>query len=49
MWQLQFFEFEVLDMNHEIFIEVRDKDMMGSEMIGNAKVPMNFFAIAQGR
>lgn len=44
VWTLQFFEFEVIDMNHEVHIEVRDRDMIGSEMIGHAKVPMHFFA-----
>lgn len=31
-------------MNHMIHIEVRDKDMMGSDMIGHCEVPMAFFA-----
>jgi hypothetical protein len=44
VWTLQFFEFEVIDMNHEVHIEVRDKDMIGSQMIGHARVPMHFFA-----
>lgn len=44
VWTLQFFEFEVLDLNHEIHIEVRDKDMIASQMIGHAMVPMGFFA-----
>lgn len=48
VWTLQFFEFECLDMNHEIHIEVRDKDMIGSDMIGHAMVPMHFFAKVGG-
>lgn len=48
MWEFQNFDFEVLDMNHEIHIEVRDKDMIGSEMIGHARVPMVLFAKVGG-
>ena len=44
VWELQFFNFEVIDMNHMIEIEVRDKDMIGSQMIGHARVPMVKFA-----
>lgn len=48
VWTLQFFEYEVIDMNHEVHIEVRDKDMIGSEMIGHARVPMALFARVGG-
>lgn len=36
VWMMQHFDWEVLDMNHMIDIEVRDKDMVGSEMLGHA-------------
>ena len=29
-WTLQFFEWELYNLDHELFIEVRDKDMIGS-------------------
>jgi len=48
VWELQFFNFEVIDMNHMIEIEVRDKDMIGSQMIGHARVPMATFARVGG-
>ena len=48
VWTFQFFDFEVLDMNHMIDIEVKDKDMVGSEMIGHAQVPMSFLAKVGG-
>jgi len=33
-----------MDMMHEVIIEVRDKDeMIGSEPIAHARVPLNFF------
>jgi hypothetical protein len=48
VWMMQHFDWEVLDMNHMIDIEVRDKDMVGSEMIGHAQVPMHFFAKVGG-
>jgi len=43
IWTLQFFEFEILDLNHEVYIEIRDKDMIGSDMIGHLRVPARFF------
>lgn len=33
----------VLDVLHEVEIIVLDKDMVGAEMIGHAKCPLNFF------
>jgi hypothetical protein len=48
MWQMQFFEWEVLDMNHMIDITVRDRDQVGSEMVGHCQVPMSFFARVGG-
>lgn len=33
-WLMQFFEWEVLDLNHELFVEVRDKEMFGSAYLG---------------
>ena len=35
-------------MEHEVHIEVRDKDMIGSEMIGHCRVPVRFFAKVGG-
>jgi hypothetical protein len=48
VWTLQFFNFEVIDMNHMIEIIVKDKDMMGSEILGRAEVPMGFLAKPMG-
>jgi|LauGreDrversion4_2_1035121.scaffolds.fasta_scaffold233679_1 hypothetical protein len=36
-------EHVVLDVLHEVEIIVLDKDMVGAEMIGHAKCPLNFF------
>jgi hypothetical protein len=36
-------------MEHELYIEVRDKDPYVTEMIGHATVRVNFFAIPGGR
>jgi hypothetical protein len=47
-WTMQFFNFEVIDMNHMIEIEVRDKDMIGSQMIGHARIPMARLARVEG-
>lgn len=33
----------VMDPAREVHIEVRDKEMFGSDMIGHATVPLNFF------
>jgi hypothetical protein len=41
-------EIPVLDAMHEVLIEVRDKDMIGSEMIGFAKCRLNLFCIPGG-
>lgn len=48
VWTLQFFEFEVIDMNHIIEIIVKDRNMQGNEMIGHAEVPMGFLAKPMG-
>lgn len=36
-------EHVVMNPMHEVHIEVRDKDMIGSDMIGHAMVPLQFF------
>lgn len=43
-WIMQFFEWELFDLNHELFIEVRDKDMIGSQFLGQARIPIGRFA-----
>lgn len=41
-------EHAVLSLNHEVYIEVRDRDPMITEMIGSARVPLRFFCIPAG-
>lgn len=48
-WTLQFMDFEVMNMEHEIYIEVRDRDPMRTEMIGHVTTRVNFFAVPGGR
>lgn len=48
-WFEQFFDFEVSNLEHELYLEVRDKDPYVTEMIGYATVRVNFFAVAGGR
>merc|ERR1712127_188368 len=43
IWTLQFFEFELFDLNEEVYIEIGDKDMVGSDMIGHVRRPGRFF------
>ena len=42
-WGPMRLEHMVLDVLHECEIMVLDKDMIGADMIGHAKVPLNFF------
>ena len=42
-------DIEVRNMEHEIYIEVRDQDPMCTEMIGHATTRLNFFAVPGGR
>jgi len=48
-WELQFFDFEVTNMEQEIYIEVRDRDPLITEMIGCANLKVGFFAAPGGR
>lgn len=41
-------EHAVMDVMQEVYIEVRDKEMFGSDMIGHARVPLNFFCRPEG-
>jgi len=36
-------EIPVFDVMHEVYIEVRDRDPLISEMVGQARVPLSFF------
>lgn len=42
-------DIEVLDREHEIYIEVRDQDPMRTEMLGHVTTKVGFFAIPGGR
>jgi hypothetical protein len=44
-WEHSFFDFEVANLEHEILIEVRDKDLMRTEPIGAATLRVGFFAV----
>ena len=48
-WVMQFMEIPVFNLLEEVVIEVRDKDMIGSEAIGRAKLRLDFFAMGAGR
>lgn len=49
-WTLQFMDIEVMNMEHEILIEVRDRDnMMMTEPIGHVTIKVGFFAVPGGR
>jgi|LauGreDrversion4_2_1035121.scaffolds.fasta_scaffold2210298_1 hypothetical protein len=48
-WTLQFMDIEVLNMEHEIYIEVRDNDPYRTEMLGHVTTRINFFAVPGGR
>ena len=48
-WTLQFMDIEVMNMEHEILIEVRDRDPMMTEPIGHVTTRVNFFAVPGGR
>jgi hypothetical protein len=39
----------VSNLEHELYVEVRDKDPYVTEMIGYATVRVNFFAVAGER
>lgn len=47
-WEFQFMEHQVLSLDHEVYIEVRDRDPMITEMIGSARVPLRFFCVPTG-
>jgi hypothetical protein len=48
-WEFQHMDIEVRNMEHEIYIEVRDRDPLRSEMIGHVTTRVNFFAVPGGR
>ena len=48
-WTLQFMDIEVINMEHEIYIEVRDNDPFRTEMLGHVTTRINFFAVPGGR
>lgn len=37
-----------MNLDHELLIEVRDKDMIGSQFLGQARVPIGRFAVERG-
>lgn len=37
-----------MSLDHEVYIEVRDRDPMITEMIGSARVPLRFFCVPTG-
>jgi hypothetical protein len=47
-WRMQFMEIPVLDVLHEVYIEVRDEKMLATEMIGCSRVKLNMFCIPGG-
>ena len=42
-------DIEVMNMEHEIYIEVRDNDPFRTEMLGHVTTRINFFAVPGGR
>ena len=44
MMPQQHIEWELFNLDHELLIEVRDKDMIGSAFLGQARVPVGRFA-----
>ena len=47
-WEHQHMEIDVKHLKQELTIEVRDKDILGSEPIGTAVVSISFFARPEG-
>lgn len=48
-WVFQFMDIEVLDMEHEIYIEVRDIKPYVTEPLGYVTTRVDFFAVPGGR
>ena len=48
-WTFQFMDIEILNMEHEIYIEVRDQDPLRTEMLGHVTLRVGFFAVPGGR
>ena len=42
-------DIEILNMEHEIYIEVRDQDPLRTEMLGHVTLRVGFFAVPGGR
>lgn len=48
-WEFQHMDLEVANMEHEMYIEVRDRDPFTSQMIGHVRTKVGFFAVPGGR
>jgi hypothetical protein len=42
-------DLEVLNLDHEVYIEVRDRDPLITEMIGHCRLRVGFFVELRGR